>query len=84
MGAGIKNRLIISWYLYVYAFMPVCTMLSCMALILYGAFEFYLWPKKIGRPGGLLLPGLNWHVNHVSVGGIPVLVCVCQRSMTYL
>lgn len=53
VGNGMKTLLIISWYQYVYAFMPVCNVLSCMVLYLYGVFacvfEFYLWFKK-GRP----------------------------------
>lgn len=48
VGNGMKTPLIISWYLYVYAFMLVRDVLSCMALCLYGVFAcvFYLWLKR--------------------------------------
>lgn len=48
VGNGMKTPLIISWYLYVYAFMLVRDVLSCMTLCLYGVFAcvFYLWLKR--------------------------------------
>lgn len=63
--------------------MPVHSLISCMALNLYGlfasVFEFYLWlgkekKKEASRPAASCT---NWQVNHVSVGWMSACVCVC-------
>lgn len=57
----------------------------CICTVCLHVFEFYLWQQKKEREA--LRPTVswsNWHVNHVSVGGRSVRMCVCERSMTYL
>lgn len=72
--------------LHVYACMPVHSLISCMALDLYGlfasVFEFYLWlgkekKKEASRPAASCA---NWQVNHVSVGWISACVCMFVKD----
>lgn len=68
----------------VYACMPVHSLISCMALNLYGLFAsvFYLWLRK-KRPQGLQLPVLIGKlIMSLWVGYLRVYVC--ERSKTYL
>lgn len=82
VGNGMKALLIFSWYQYVYTFMPVCSVLSCMVLHLYKYLHvclnsIYGLKKKIKREA--LRPATswsNWQVNHVSVGRISVCACL--------
>lgn len=69
--------------LYVYACMPVHSLISCMALNLYGlfasVFEFYLWlgKEKKKRPQGLQLPVLIGKlIMSLWVGYLRVCVCL--------
>lgn len=84
VGIGMKNQLIISWYcicifvhsslcaMYFHAWRGICTV--CLNSI-YG--------KKKKKEGEALRPAAswsNWNVNHVSVGGISVCVCVFVKD----
>lgn len=63
------------------AFMHAVVSVRCVCMCLNSIYGY----KKGG--GEALRPAVswsNWHVNHVSVGGRSVCMCVCERSMTYL
>lgn len=61
------------------AFMHGVVSVRCVCMCVW--ILFMVKKKEALRPAA---SWSNWHFNHVSVGGISVCMCVCERSKTYL